>query len=1125
MRRMQEIKDFATLVEFLREELSWPIENIEPEYLAFDYEPDELGVDAQYAVKIREIKQLRPLTADQPWGIFFVDFEPKRLPVQILRRILRNLVPKKRGASGSAQAVWKKQDLLFIAAQGEAGQRGISFAHFRDGVSGKAVLETFSWDERETHFHWLRTLNLEHLKWPENPEDTETWRSEWSGAFPSPHRYSITTSRDLALEMAKLAKETRDLISTIYVWDKDLKELHKAFREVLIHDLSDADFADMVAQTITYGLFSARVVGDAVLGLEHLESLIPKTNPFLRELFGKFTRLSEGPIQTLDVNELGVAELVNLLNQVNINAILADFGRQTGGGQEDPVIHFYESFLKEYDAQKRMQRGVFYTPKPVVSYIVQSIHELLQTEFGLEDGLADTATWGEMLVKHPELKLPPLTDELNEKRTISPDEPFVQILDPATGTATFLIEVIDTIYATMVAKWKAQGLSQTQQIEAWNEYIPNHLLPRIHAYELMMAPYAIAHMKVGLKLTETGYRFENDERARIYLTNALEPKAKQLPLIGFEALAHEAAAVNKVKWYKRFTVVIGNPPYSNFGQLNKNPFILGLLEDYKRDLNERKLNLDDDFIKFVRFAQYLLEKTGIGVFGMITNNVFIDGITHRKMRESLLHSFSVLRFFDLHGSTKKLEQAPDGSKDENVFDIQQGVGISIFVKPPLRRIAEVMRCDLWGARENKYSVLSGKGNVKTEWDVLCPSKPNFFFTVEHSASERQEYERGWSTKNIFPVNNDGIQTKRDNLTIQFTKAEVTTAVHDLKNLPDTDLRAKYNLPDDGRDWAVDWARNDVEKQGGNAQVAYRPFDIRHTFYTGRSKGFIAYPRTIISAHLITEQNLGLVVNRFIKLDDIAHFFVVRSLVDTHLLETANSCLNVCPLYLFGETNNQLSLEQDKRPNFSPEFLKALASELNLKPGSPYGLPANLIPEDIFHYIYAVFHSPNYRSRYAEFLKIDFPRLPLTSNLELFRNLAGLGGELVSLHLIESLRLDTYRTTYTGPTSPEVTRIGWSNDTVWLDAAATKKGQHATPGTIGFKGVPEAVWNFHIGGYQVCEKWLKDRKGRKLSAEDISHYQKIVVALSETIRIMAKIDEVIEAHGGWPGAFQTGTAQE
>ena len=598
-------------------------------------------------------------------------------------------------------------------------------------------------------------------------------------------------------------------------------------------------------------------------------------------------------------------------------------------------------------------------------------------------------------------------------------------------------------------------------------------------------------------------------------------------------------------------MVIGNPPYSNFGQLNRIPFILDLLKEYKRGLNERKINLDDDFIKFVRLSQYLVDASGAGAVGIITNSVFLDGVTHRRMRECLMTSFPRIRLVDLHGSAKKAESTPTGSRDQNVFDIQQGVSISILCRPPaaLRSSGRSdMRADVWGLRDEKYHQLAAHDLPSTAWASLQPCEPHFFLTVEKSSEMRADYQRGWSTRAIFPVGNDGIQTKRDSLTVQFTECELEAAVRDLKTLTSAKLRSKYGLPEDGRDWSVDRAREDVESHRGVvAPLAYRPFDRRYTLYTGFSKGFVAYPREIISSHLVTGKTPALALNRFIKLEHVAHFFAISTLVDTHLLETANSCLNVSPLYLADTDNAQLNFDREKRPNLSPDFLGALASRFGLEHRDSKQLPHGLTPEDVLHFVYALLHSPAYRARYAEFLKIDFPRVPLPGSLALFRDLARLGGELVALHLMEfdTVGADGVRpvskgachaplqpptpsypsiTAYTGPKNPEVLRVGWSDDTVWLDAAATKKGQPATPGTIGFHGAPEAVWNFHIGGYQVCEKWLKDRKGRTLSTDDIAHYQKIVVALHETIRLMKEIDDVIEKHGGWPGAFQTGQAQ-
>src|ERR1019366_6537575 len=667
---LRNIRTFPQLIKYLRDELEWPIESEDFEELTFDYTPEELGIDTASAAKIQEIKRLRPLSAGQPWGIFFVKFEPKRLPVVALRRVLSRVVLKKRASANSAdRAAWQADDLLFISNYGEGTERQISFAHFsQDGEKADLpTLKVLGWDNRDTPLHLDDVADTLHqrLAWPEDDKNAKRWREQWRSAFTLRHLEVITTSKDLAVRLADLARAIRDRIQTVLAIETEkgpLTKLMKAFQQALIHDLSPDDFADMYAQTIAYGLLSARVAHPAHDTADAVATHIPVTNPFLKELMETFLHLGgrkrkERGGNGIDFDELGGSEVVELLDTANMEAVARDFGDRNR--DEDPVIHFYELFLKEYDAKKRMQRGVFYTPQPVVSYIVRSVHELLRTEFGLEDGLASTVTWGEMAAKHTGVKIP---------EGASPADPFVVILDPATGTATFLVEVIEVIYNTLTAKWKQQRLTDAQQKTAWNRYVPEHLLPRLHGYELLMAPYAIAHMKIGLKLYETGYRFSSDERARIYLTNALEPAADNKKQREFEewvpALAHEAKAVNAIKSHQRFTVVMGNPPYSNFGQLNKLPFILDLLEDYKRDLDEKKINLDDDFIKFVRLSQYLIDESGVGVHGMITNNAYLDGLTHRLMRRCLMDTFSQVRIVNLHGSSKKKERAPDGTADE-----------------------------------------------------------------------------------------------------------------------------------------------------------------------------------------------------------------------------------------------------------------------------------------------------------------------------------------------------------------------------------------------------------------------------------------------------------------------------
>ena len=614
--RLRAIKTFSQLIDFLRDELDWPIDQGHDEDdLTFDWS-DDLGLKDAERVSIKEIKQLRPLETGQPWGIFFVNFEKKQLPIVILRRILNALVLKKRtNANRAQQAAWQQRDLLFISAYGQENERQLTFAHFSEPASeldaSKATLRVLGWDDDDTSLKldYVADMLKAKLTWPRDTTDIKAWRQGWSQAFELRHRQVIDTAKDLASRLAELAKRIRNRMLLVLPRESeqgDLRKLLRGFQAALIHDLDEAQFADMYAQTITYGLFSAAVSrtvpgAGTVVVQSNVVDMVPVTNPFLREMLQSFLKAG-GRRGKLDFDELGIQEVVDLLNdpRTKMDAVLRDFGNRTRG--EDPVIHFYEEFLKAYDKKLKVQRGVFYTPQPVVSYIVRSVHELLQTEFGLVDGLADTTTWGEMLKRHPGLKLPPLTDEPGETRTISPDEPFVQILDPATGTATFLVEVIEVIFRTLKAKWKLQRLTDAQQSAAWNDYVPKHLLPRLHAYELMMAPYAIAHMKIGLKLAESGYRFCTDERARIYLTNALEPWVKQLPLIGFDALAHEAAAVNEIKRHKRFTVVVGNPPYSGISS-NMSEAAQRMVDAYRivdgAALNERKLWLQDDYVKFI----------------------------------------------------------------------------------------------------------------------------------------------------------------------------------------------------------------------------------------------------------------------------------------------------------------------------------------------------------------------------------------------------------------------------------------------------------------------------------------------------------------------------------------------
>jgi predicted helicase len=1104
IQQLRRLTTFEALVAYLRDELDWPIETEDADRLTFEYRPAELGIDEKYAVKIETIRQIRPLADGQPWGIFYIEFESKRLPVLVLRRILHRFVQANRPADPNRPA-WQVGDLLFISAQGPADQRSISFAHFRQAEDGRQELRTFSWDVRETHLYYIKNMNLHALRWPSDDSDPAAWRAQWAGAFLVRHREVPQTAEMLATAMARIARDVREAVTEVYAIEHaggPLHQLHLSLKMDLINDLSEADFADMYAQTVTYGLFAARATRSGSFNQADAPALIAHANPFLRELLEQMTNQP-----ALDLEGLGVSELTDLLGRVDMEAILRDFGRQQRG--EDPVIHFYETFMQAYDPQQRTRRGEFYTPDPVVSFIVRSVDYLLRTEFACPDGLATA---------QGEAGFSPI------------------VLDPATGTGTFLKYVVEVIWESFYEKHKR--LTAAGRKAAWNRFVRAQVLPRLYGFELKMSPYTIAHMKVGLALQEKGFEFEEGERLQIYLTNALQP-AHEIARVDTPALAHEAGLANQVKNDAPVTVVIGNPPYAghsaNASRDSKgNPnFIGSLLQDYYKvdgkPLGEKNPKwLQDDYVKFLRFAQWQIAQSGAGIVAMITNHGYLDNPTFRGMRQQLLQTFDEIFVLDLHGNTKKKETAPDGSKDENVFDIQQGVAVCLMVKrvtPPGSAetvLAQVSYAGLYGLRKDKYEqVLTHHPDISAiTWQTARPQAPYYLF-VPQDSDLRAEYDRGWKVTDIFPVNSVGIVTARDKLTIRWTPEEVLETITDFVSLPVETARNKYDLGRDVEDWTVISAQEDLRKSKLSSEkivpVLYRPFDTRFTYYTGRSRGFICRPRPEVMRHMLVPHNYALITVRKAPPQSLVnYFFITRHMISNGAIRSDNQSIDLLmPLYIAEKISENRWLFPESTSgsiqvnwNISAVFIKQLQKKVGLAfIGYPEigDLKEHFSPLDVLHYAYSVFYSPRYRNRYAEFLKIDFPRLPLTGSLSLFRALCALGKELTGLHLLEAPSLEQPITRYLGEGDDQVAR-GYPK---YEDGAV-----RINPGQ-GFQGVPQAVWEFHIGGYQVCEKWLKDRRGRQLSPEDIAHYQKIVVALHETIRLMGEIDQVIEQHGGWP----------
>jgi predicted helicase len=1092
LERLKEIRTFPSLVKYLKTELDWPITTDDIDEITYDYEAEELGLDEEHSVKIKSIKQLRPLTSKQPWGIFYVEFEPKNLSVVVLRRILRSLVVKRR-YSKNRLPTWQLNDLLFISSYGIKSERALSFAYFSDNSEwgDLPTLMVLGWDDRDTVLHLQHAHNTlkEYLHWPEDENNLDAWRTGWSTAFTIRHKEVINTSKELASRLAVLAKKIRNRVNSVMRIESPkgpIRKLYFAFKETLVHDLSQDDFADMYAQTIAYGLLTARVSRPEGIVADNLSDMMPITNPFLKELLSTFLTIG-GRKSEIDFDELGINEIVKVLRKANMEAVLRDFGDRNP--DEDPVIHFYELFLKEYDPVKRMNKGVFYTPKPVVSFIVKSIHESLINDFNIKDGLADTITWGEFKKNNPDVKIPS-----NVKTT----DYFVKILDPATGTGTFLVEVIDLIHKHMTNKWINDGYNELEIKTLWNEYVSKRLLTRLYGFELMMAPYAIAHMKIGLKLAETGYKFLIDERARIFLTNSLEEPQDFSNY--FEqmapALAHEGKAANVVKKEIVMTVILGNPPYSGIST-NKGEWITQQIENYKyvdgEHFKERKHWLQDDYVKFIRFAQWKIDHFGEGILAFITNRNYLDNTTFRGMRQNLMNTFDKVCILDLHGDSVNVEKKIKAMNDENVFDIQQGVAISFLIKYYRYESKSFNHSDLYGLRDYKYNYLTKNTIGKIQWKKIEPDSPYYFF-IKRDELNREKYNSYKPVTEFFPINVSGILTSRDEFVTDFNIKPLKNRISEFRALQtkDESIRLKYALKDT-RGWKLKDARKALSKDENWSEcftrILWKPFDIRFIYYHQK---MVDWGRPEVMRHMMKD-NIALVVSRQTQ-SEFRHAFISNLICPFNLTGTAGRYGSgyLFPLFLYPEINKKdLFSEQksdEKKPNIEPkvfEFLKfKYKKEVN--------------PEEIFYYIYAVLYSNTYRTKYTEFLKIDFPRIPFTSNNELFIQLGKLGKQIAGLHLLKSDELNKPISKFSGAGNNQITkRPEYEDERVYIN------------NTQYFTNVKEEVWTYQIGGYQVCEKWLKDRKDRELSPEEIQIYCKIVTAIDKTILIQREIDELYD----------------
>jgi len=946
-------------------------------------------------------------------------------------------------------------------------------------------------------------------------------------AFLAHKPQTIRRPRELATRMANLTHMVRDIIVNAFEQDEAsamLKDWRSAFAQTLMHDLErperTGDFADMFAQTIAYGLFSARVMDPtpADFSRQEAQSLIPKSNPFLRNFFYQIT----GPALDDELFAPFVDDLVAVLGHTEMDRVLKDFG--VSKKTRDPVFHFYETFLAAYDPKLREARGVYYTPDSVVSYIVRSVDHVLKTKFKCSEGLSDAS----------KIKIPNWTPEKRTKKdTIRKTDEChrVLILDPACGTGTFLYDIIAHIRSQFM---------EHNDAGMWPGYVKHSLLPRLFGFELMMAPYAIAHFKLGLQLAgrdllelqETGWKYEmdDDDRLRIFLTNTLEDmhETSGLPLFA-RWISEETEKANEVKRDLPIMVICGNPPYSGHSE-NNGPWIRDLIDDYKfvngKPLGERNSKwLQDDYVKFIRFSQWRIDQSGSGVLAFISNNGYLDNPTFRGMRWSLMQSFTDIYILNLHGNSRTADISGDAVVDENVFDIQTGVCIAIFVKQSgSNRKCQIHYSDMIGGRKTKYEKLS-KGDVgKTRWKKAKPTDPSYFF-IPQDEELRDEYDEGFVLPDIFIKQSMGVTTARDGLAVAWDKNELTERLQSFVGLSEEDARGSFELGKDARDWKVKFAQQDVRETGVSetliAKYAYRPFDYRFTYYTGKTKGFLCMPRSAVMQNLNGRDNKALCFVRRSRENILSNYFVVKGVIDKTILSSADNA-NVAPLYLYPSADELQFGDAERKPNLSDDFIENFSGKLGMEfiPDGQGDCKKTFGPEDVFYYIYAILHSPTYRERYADFLKIDFPRVPLTSDKKLFATLVKLGGELSALHLMESPELNKVSTAFPVAGDNGVEK-GFPKFKVeeassllnqHQDTAATLHGRVFINKTQYFDGVPSKVWNFTVGGYQVCEKWLKDRRGRELTHDDLQHYKKIVTALGRTIELMKQVDETIPK---WP----------
>ncbi len=899
---------------------------------------------------------------------------------------------------------------------------------------------------------------------PDNFDELADYLLEFLDQRPK----TIKTAEELTEYMAKRTHMIRYSFGRGMTDTRPFEALvkqHKLFDKVLVKGISPDEFIDIYAQTITYGILIAKLrnKADTKFIRQNIPSLLPTTYPFLKKLF--LFIASDDLNNALD---WAIDDLITLYRAADVTGIMATYGQ--GSGREDPFLHFYEDFLYAYNPEERKNSGVYYTPKPVVDFIVREVDWVLKNKFDLPEGLANSE----------KTNVPWKTDKVGDldRRDVHK----VQILDPATGTGTFLAQTIRHIAKQV--KTSAPG--------NWDAYVDNDLLPRLHGFEYMMAPYAMSYLKLDMVLADLDYTSleENPKRMSIYLTNSLTDTAKDIPDLSFnDWLAEEVEGAANIKDNYPIMCIMGNPPYSG-ESTNKDPWIMRLMEDYKKSPQLKKPAqakwINDDYVKFIRMAQHMVDKNGEGVVGMITNHGYLDNPTFCDMRSQLMKSFDGIYVLDLHGNSRKKEVAPNGDPDKNVFDIMAGVSIIIAWKKKQaegteKPLAQFFRGDLWGEREEKFKALQTESLDSGLFEQIEPRKPDYFFkSVDYDLLE--EYRKGFKITEFMLNNAPGIVTTHDQFAISWDAPDARQKIEDfLTTETEAEARQLWRLCSQNQ-WNYDKAKTELSKNKWHdkvVEISYRPFDTRTTVYNSHVAVHRRDKR--IMRHFLEGDNLGLLVKRQCK-QDFSYAFITDKIAESCVFESAYANNSVLPLYLYPD---ETSLDKTIRINMEPTIRKVIEG---VAIDSEHGKPDEYA---IFDYIYGLLHALKYRERYAEFLKEDFPYIPYPKDSAEFWHLSSVGTKLRKLHLMEGWDSPAVYT-FTGKGDGIVQRAKFNDGKVWIND------------TQYFDSVPESAWDFYIGGRKPAQKWLSERRRRALNQNDITHYQKIIAVLVQTEQTMQTI---------------------